>query len=419
MRVLRMRQTAKIISTYTSDASGVASALYELGGMTVIHDASGCNSTYNTHDEPRWYDMDSLVFISALTEMEAVMGDDAKLIGDIAAAAKKLHPKFIALCGTPIPMMVGFDFRAVSSLVEQETGIPAFGIPTNGMHTYVSGAGQAFSFLAERMAEERKDKVQAAGCSVNLIGVTPLDYSVNGMAEDLERTVERAGFTVISNWAMNGGYAKTGEASVPSGKAELDRIRRAAEADVNLVVSSAGLMAAKVLKRRFGTPFVTGVPVGQEGMDILSGKLRAAAEGKKVTDAEAEKPGGAKKPGGIKEPADIVLIGEPVMQQSIAEALRRKTGRSVMVLSAILPEDYGETEQKDSLLSGGSVFAEDEDDIIPLLSGVKTIIADPLYRPISPESAEFIPLPHEAFSGRIYREEIPDIVRGLPEEWKL
>ena len=38
--------TQSSMSTYTADCSGVASALYELGGMTVIHDASGCNSTY-------------------------------------------------------------------------------------------------------------------------------------------------------------------------------------------------------------------------------------------------------------------------------------------------------------------------------------------------------------------------------------
>ena len=39
-----------------------------------MHDASGCNSTYTTHDEPRWYSMDSMVYISALSELEAVMG---------------------------------------------------------------------------------------------------------------------------------------------------------------------------------------------------------------------------------------------------------------------------------------------------------------------------------------------------------
>ena len=75
-----MKQTARIISTYSADVFGVCSALYELGGMTIMHDASGCNSTYTTHDEPRWYDMESMIYISALSEMEAVMGDDAKLV---------------------------------------------------------------------------------------------------------------------------------------------------------------------------------------------------------------------------------------------------------------------------------------------------------------------------------------------------
>ena len=98
-----MKQTSTIISTYSADVFGVCSALFELGGMVVMHDASGCNSTYTTHDEPRWYDMDSMVYISGLSEMEAVMGDDEKLVSDICEAAQQLKPRFIALAGTPIP----------------------------------------------------------------------------------------------------------------------------------------------------------------------------------------------------------------------------------------------------------------------------------------------------------------------------
>ena len=67
-----MRQSYRIIPIYTADVSGVCSALYELGGMTVMHDPSGCNSTYNTHDEIRWYDQDSLIYISGLAEIDAV-----------------------------------------------------------------------------------------------------------------------------------------------------------------------------------------------------------------------------------------------------------------------------------------------------------------------------------------------------------
>ena len=143
-----MKQTARIISTYSADVMGVCSALFELGGMTVMHDASGCNSTYTTHDEPRWYDMDSMVYISGLSEMEAIMGDDEKLISDIADAAEKLKPAFIAIAGTPIPTMTGFDFEAVASVIEQRTGIPSFGFPTTGMNTYIHGASMALAGIA-------------------------------------------------------------------------------------------------------------------------------------------------------------------------------------------------------------------------------------------------------------------------------
>ena len=118
-----MRQVSVVISTYTADVSGVCSALYELGGMVVIHDPSGCNSTYNTHDEPRWYDMDSLVFISGLSEIDAIMGNDEKFIQDIIRAARELKPRFIALVRTPVPMMIGTDFEAIRDIIEEDTGL--------------------------------------------------------------------------------------------------------------------------------------------------------------------------------------------------------------------------------------------------------------------------------------------------------
>lgn len=141
--MLPMRQSYRIIPVYTADVSGVCSALYELGGMTVMHDPSGCNSTYNTHDEIRWYDQDSLIYISGLTETDAIMGNDRKFIDDIVDAASELQPAFIALAGSPIPYMNGTDFPAIARVIENKTGIPTFSVPTNGMHDYVYGAGMA------------------------------------------------------------------------------------------------------------------------------------------------------------------------------------------------------------------------------------------------------------------------------------
>lgn len=383
-----MKQTARIISTYAADVSGVCSALYELGGMTVMHDASGCNSTYNTHDEPRWYDMDSMVYISGLSEMEAIMGDDDKLINDITTAASQVSPRFIAIAGTPIPMMTGTDFVAIASVVEQRTGIPSFGFATNGMHSYLSGAGMAFQALARRMV--KRDVMKTEDLSLNILGVTPLDFSVNGCVDTMKMFLQDNGFTVISTWAMG---------------STLDEIEEAGRARVNLVVSYSGLAAAKELQKIFGTPYVVGTPYGSAFSTKLLKDLKTAAEAEGNNNlCQTVSYQNLRK---VSDSPDVTMIGESVLSGSLAAAISCKCDKSVQILCPL--------ETEPSLLATGDYIAPDEDDLIPYLKESKIVIADPLYQPICPKNCKFISLPHEAFSGRIYRKDIPDLVIDFEE----
>ena len=299
-----MKQTSTIISTYSADVFGVCSALFELGGMVVMHDASGCNSTYTTHDEPRWYDMDSMVYISGLSEMEAVMGDDEKLVSDICEAAQQLKPRFIALAGTPIPTMTGFDFPAVARLIEYRTGIPAFGFSTTGMNSYVQGASMALEAVARRFVTRDAEKTEVP--SANILGLTPLDFSVNGSDASVAEFLEESGFAVISRWAMG---------------STLEDMAKAGSAHVNLVVSSTGLGAAKALRELFGTPYVVGVPMGEAFSAILREALNAAVSTGENQFPKSDLPAG-----------DIVLIGEAVTALSLASALELSAGKAVRVI---------------------------------------------------------------------------------------
>ena len=221
-----MRQVFRKIPVYTGDVSGVCSALFELGGMVVMHDPSGCNSTYNTHDEIRWYDHDSLIFLSGLNDTDAMLGNDEKLIRDITEAARIYSPSFIAIANSPIPYIVGMDFDAITRIIEKETGIPSFYISTNGMHDYTRGAGLAFLQIAkcfagapaepengkgeknysERGGKDFSDEKKPVGggrIRVNLLGLTPLDFSAPTTAQSLRAKLVSAGVEVISNWAMD------------------------------------------------------------------------------------------------------------------------------------------------------------------------------------------------------------------------
>ena len=349
-----MRQTAHILSTYSADTFGVCSALFELGGMVIMHDASGCNSTYTTHDEPRWYDMDSLLFITGLSEIEAVMGDDEKVVSDIVTAAKDLQPKFIALCGTPIPTMIGTDFDAVAKVIEARTGIPALGIPTTGMNPYTHGIDKALCLLAERSVKE----APVIPGTANILGLTPLDFSTNGQDAAIVKAVEAQGYRVLSRWAMG---------------SSLEELSRAAAAEVNYVVSSAALNLARQLKARFGTPYRVGLPMGGRWIDLTE-----EFEGKTY---------GAPAPAAADQM--IRVFGEAVYSAALAKDIEVQTGRSAVGIDA--------TELW-------------EDDVMRLMQGAGIIIADPMFEPVCPRGTRFIGLPHEACSGRIYRDALPDLM---------
>lgn len=360
--------TASLLPTYSSDEFGICSALYELGGMVVMHDASGCNSTYTTHDEPRWYDHESMVYISAISEAEAILGDDNKLIKDICDAAKELKPKFVAIVGAPIPYMIGTDLKAIARVLEKELGIPCYGFAANGMQGYGLGISMALAEIVKGI--EPCEKSQRDKLRVNIVGATPLDYALNGSVDSMKEWLESAGFEAGCSIGMG---------------SSLEELERAYDADVNLVVSYGGLKAAKQMKRTGGIPYVIGVPYGANGEWLakkLAGEVIEAAEPAEAGTESARH--------------TAVIIGEGVTAVAMAEAIDTEFNLSTKVLCA--------TDTAREILREGDRETPSEDAVVRALAEEKPelVIADPFYMAIVPKGTEFYPMPHEAFSGRIY-----------------
>lgn len=463
-------QTHVFTSTYTADVSGVCSALYELGGMTVIHDPSGCNSTYSTHDEPRWFDTDSLMFVSGLDEMTAVLGDDNVLIDDVTHAVRDLKPRFVTLCSGSIPHIIAFDCMGVAHLLEKRTGVPMLPVATTGNRSYVAGVGAALTEWVKRFADpsENPYRVGSSGSpdcsantlegaagpescavkklngaadpeacgnesfSVNLLGVTPLDFSINGNVDAMRKVFEDAGIPVNCCAAMGESF---------------DSLRHIFRASVNVVVSSCGRRLARYMEQTAGIPYVEGTPIGAYGAARLPELVKEAYEKKRASLEEdshgaldgtsgtaastsaqgasgsAELPSSrgasgslrmllAKKKGdseGIHlwkgNPAherwdvpdgQVLIIGEEVFAQSLAAAINQLTPdcRHGLHAFAVWPDvDHG--------------FPEDV--LAELIRKSRYIIGDPLYRTIPHDSKQntFVDFPHEAYSGRIFRNQIP------------
>ena len=438
-----MKQAKIVTSVYSVDLFGICSLLYELGGLIVMHDASGCNSTYATHDEPRWYDMDSMIYISGLTEFDAVMGNDEGFIEDVLEIARERHPRFIAVFGSPVAMIMGTDFRGIARIIERRSGIPCFGFETSGMRTYVSCAAQAMTALVRRLLAEPeafgirapagtpsspafspasvpeaaagqpyqvRDGAAAGGgpadrpLRINLLGVTPLDFSVMGNVAALQAWCREMGFQVWTTWCM-GDF--------------LEDLARAPEADVDLVCSAMALPAAKELQVRYGIPYVIGLPYGTGAGKALARAIRRAAGARNgglsgerdecfSPDIFGTSEGGEACLSGSPK---ILLIGEPVACGSLRVSLEAAGAGVVRLVDPL--EDLGVP------LRPGDVRTDAEEDLRRLIGEADLVIADPLYRRLLPEAdqGKLIRLPHEAYSGRMYRAEIPVLVGEAWDRW--
>jgi nitrogenase molybdenum-iron protein alpha/beta subunit len=139
-----MKGLLRRLTPFAPDQSGAAAALYELGGILVICDAGGCAGNVCGFDEPRWFQSRSAIFSAGLRDMDAILGRDDKLIGKLQSAAEEIGAAFAAVIGTPVPAVIGTDFRALRRMGENRLGIPVLSIPATGVRLYDEGAAEAY-----------------------------------------------------------------------------------------------------------------------------------------------------------------------------------------------------------------------------------------------------------------------------------
>ena len=210
------------------------------------------------------------------------------------------------------------------------------------------------------------------------MGVTPLDFSVCGNDRALRAAFEDAGFHVNCCMAMGDTF---------------ENMTHAYRAKVNVVVSSAGRLAARFMKRKSGMPYVEGLPVGEDAARLLLEAVeRTISDGENRCSWEK-----FPDPGRYRAPEDgILVIGEEIFAKSLATAVnalpvQQRDGRNAFPLWPDIDEGLPEEE------------------LITAMRGSKMVIADPLYKVVlrKTDGVRFIPFPHEAYSGRIFRSDIP------------
>ena len=164
---------------------------------------------------------------------------------------------------------------------------------------------------------------------------------------------------------------------------DIEQIKKCADADMNIVIARSGLAAAKYMKKNFGIPFITGIPLcgGSNFLEKLSGNAD-----------ENMHCGG-----------DILIIHEQIFANSLREMIYEKTGKSSVVSSifGLAP----------SVSAEGDISLRGEEEVYELINSVRfsCVIADPeFFRIIENKNVKLIGLPHAAVSSKLHWDEYPD-----------
>lgn len=381
-----MKGLRKYLTPFAPDQSGAVSVLYELGGMLVICDAGGCTGNVCGFDEPRWFETRSAVFSAGLRDMDAILGRDDRLVAKLADAAEKLDVTFAAVIGTPVPAVIGTDYRALERMLAKKTELPVLTVNTDGMELYDRGEEKAYLALFGRFAGENVDvepgnieKTQTAeSCDgkrngknedvsvdiedrprVGIIGMTPQDVSDLKAAEKIRKL-----------------YADQGLCAVCYGMGDgLEEVRNASLAAKNVVVSPAALKAVQYLQKKFGTPYEIAYPLASELVPEVN------YQGKK-----------------------ILIVQQQVIANAVRKEIEKRTGEKEAITTATWFMRKEEILTDLNVDAADDISLKEEDDFISLVEkeGYDVIFADPcMERMIPGFEGVFIPLTHFAVSGKL------------------
>ena len=382
-----MAKLFQTIGSLAGDYSGAASVLHDMDGMLIFCDAGACMGGFLFGEDPKGGNEKRRIFTASLREKQVVMGIDKKVKADAIRTYQDAGGEFIGLIGTPVSAVIGADLEGIGREICQslqregytQEVIPNIAVSTNGLNCYDSGQEKAYQALATTFVNEE----QEATGDVHVLGATPIDMWDYTQIHDCIELLKEAGAKNPIVWGANGG---------------IQEIAGAAGSKLNIAVSVSGLKTVKYLKKKYGTPYLVGYPLGK---------------------VETEK---------WKEQVHQILIGEE--PQECRQIRESKSGKRALVIAEqytgcalrkLLKEEFQfETVDVASFFKMDEEMVEEHDlqikDEETFQTFLKTqmpydlVVADPFCEAMLPyKPKKIIALPHIAVSAVFYANQSPNI----------
>lgn len=269
------------------DIAGVSDLLRGEGAANVLVTPSGCRGALTRLD---MVPGQSGVFAALLHPEDYIFGMEDTMAAEVEMLTREGRYREINLLSSPVPAFMALREEEVLSAASDDV-LRRRSFSTDGFQDAVSGAAAATLFLVQEAAtmwREETETVLVVGYSALLCGdFAPLREAADDLAS--------LGYGVC--WA--------GRDALPQRPALL------------WVVSAAGMSAAQWLRRHYGIPAVTRLPLGEAGRAAWLGEVRRALSRGAAGAVPEERTT-------VRDRTQrFLLIGDPMAMRAIGAVLRR------------------------------------------------------------------------------------------------
>lgn len=232
-----------------SDYFGVLWGLSGIKDIVILEHGSPGTCSYNAmnyrimnRQSPK-----GKLFSSGMDQDDVVMGRADKIVKAAKELDHNLHPRIIALVATGVTSVIGLDLDGIINEIQPVTNARLVSFSHGGFAgDYNRGIMESFRTMVDLVKEPTDHKP----FSVNIIGPTIDSFNnVSDLAE-MERMLGLLGAEVNTVFTC---------------RTAVEEIEQMASASLNLVTRDLGLETAQILKERFGTPYIHGLPFGVHG----------------------------------------------------------------------------------------------------------------------------------------------------------
>ncbi|OON98331.1 MAG: hypothetical protein ATN36_00040 [Epulopiscium sp. Nele67-Bin005] len=188
------------------------------------------------------------LFTTHMSEDDVIMGDVSRLENSIVELDESYSPKVIFVVASSTSEVIGTDIKGVCRYMQPEVNAKLIPCDVGGFRgDYTVGVAFAYNHIVKNLTAPT-DEVKN---NFNLLGLSVGNYRAHSDKHEVIRLLKE-GFNL-----------ETG--AVLCCETSVSQIEQMSSAKINIVVGYEAIKTAQYLEKKFGTPYIVGMPYGYTG----------------------------------------------------------------------------------------------------------------------------------------------------------